>query len=85
MEERDLTVPKWIELPCPGCGEPWLGVDANVCNRLEFAMTTTAKLHICGYTGPVLWVNPDPPAAVWEARRSQASPPQQSLRRSSRI
>lgn len=68
MQDRDLTVPNWIDLICPGCG----GIDGQVNGNAVNHAFDPDYLHDCGYRGPFEWINPDPPSAVWALRRAQS-------------
>jgi hypothetical protein len=68
--ERDLTVPCWIDLFCPGCGETDGKINANAVN----CAADPDYKHACGYRGPFEWINPNPPAAVWAERFQKGHP-----------
>jgi hypothetical protein len=67
--ERDLTIPDWVDVPCPQCGVCLTPVNANTVEEIRWPLW----VHKCGYSGPVEWINPDPPTAVWAARRLRRS------------
>jgi hypothetical protein len=56
--ERDLTVPRWIDIPCPGCGIAMTTVDLNTIETLQYDYFE----HVCGYKGSMEWINPESPS-----------------------
>jgi len=53
-QERDLTIPDWVDVPCPKCGESLTKVNANAV--IERIWDTVS--HGCGYVGRVEYINP---------------------------
>ena len=79
--DRDLTIPWWVDMHCPGCGEVDGQLNANSVNRAA----DPDYRHSCGYLGPWEWVNPAPPRAVWEQRRRHSTLPLSSNRSSDNL
>lgn len=69
--DRDLTIPWWVDMHCPGCGAVIDQVNANFANKIWYDTYT----HECGYAGRLDWINPYPPAAVWAARWARGMTP----------
>ncbi len=70
IEERDLTVPNWVDVLCPQCRAP---IDTLNANAVNTAIYETVVCD-CGFPGSLTWVNPNPPRLLWEQRRRTGHP-----------
>ncbi len=66
--ERDLTIPEWVAIPCPECGERIQHVNANAVTEISWPLV----MHDCGFKGPVQWVNPDSDYLLARAEKTRA-------------
>jgi hypothetical protein len=67
IPDRDLTIPDWVDVPCPKCGAVLINPNANTVVTLAYPSISCKE---CDFSGPFEWVNPDSPKAYWDRRRA---------------